>query len=277
LSDRPRAFIRWAGSKRSLLRSIAPYLPQEYGRYYEPFLGSGSLFFLLQPRRATLSDSCADLISLYQAVARYGIEVLRFAEKFEFTPECYYQARRRKTEDPVEAAGTFLYLNKACFNGLYRVNLAGQFNVPYGRPRTAFIADEENLIQCQRVLRRSDVRLVVQDFERTLARCKTGDLVFLDPPYVTRHNNNGFLHYNEQLFSWSDQMRLADVANDLAERGCHVYVTNAAHGDVAALYIGFETIDLTRNSALASAIERRGPVLERLFIRSPARARSCKG
>jgi DNA adenine methylase len=146
------------------------------------------------------------------------------------------------------------------------VNSEGRFNVPFGRPKTLNIVEPENLRACSSVLRGRDVRLAVRDFADALEGVQRGDLVYLDPPYVTRHNNNGFIDYNEKLFSWSDQERLARVAKKLVCRGAHVLVSNADHDDVIALFSDFQHVAFSRSSTLASDSTKRGKVQEALFV-----------
>jgi DNA adenine methylase len=233
LSAIPRPFLRWAGSKQRLLRQIVPLLPPSYGRYFEPFLGAGSLFFLLRPKSAVLSDACSELIATFKAVARDVESVLSSLGAFDpLDKRQYYRVRGSRSNDSIERAAEFIYLNRAGWNGLYRVNSRGEFNVPYGAPKTSAIVDPDHLRSCSMLLRRKRISIQSADFDVSLAKCKPGDFAFLDPPYVTGHNNNGFIDYNERLFSWSDQVRLAKTAGALADRGVNVMVTNANHHGV---------------------------------------------
>jgi DNA adenine methylase len=264
LSATPRPFLRWAGSKRALLPSIVETMPIRFATYREPFLGGGSLFFLLQPRSAVLSDSCADLIETFRAVRDNASAVLRYLAPLDLSRETFYSVRADRSSGRFKRAAEFIYLNKACWNGLYRVNARGEFNVPYGAPKTANVIDHANLLACAGAL--ASVSLIeCADFEATLADARPGDLVFLDPPYVTKHNNNGFVDYNQRLFSWEDQERLAREARRLADIGAHVIVTNAMHDDVLDLYDGFARRTVRRTSTLASAKHARGRVEEALF------------
>jgi len=265
LSSEPRPFLRWAGSKRALLSRFVDVLPHDFGRYWEPFLGAGSLFFLLEPKDAVLNDSCGPLIETYIAV-RYRVDlVLRYLAPLHVDKETYYDIRRHPGESPFRRAAEFIYLNKAGWNGLYRVNSKGQFNVPYGAPKSDVVVDRSNLRACSSALAQPGVALGSADFEVAIANAEAGDLVFLDPPYVTGHNNNGFIDYNEVLFSWTDQLRLAAVAIKLANKGVNVVVTNAHHQPVIDLYKGFQVRRINRASTLAGAAARRGRVDEALF------------
>jgi DNA adenine methylase len=265
LSHSPRPFIRWAGSKRGLLAHIVHALPDAYNTYYEPFLGSGSLFFLLQPQRAVLGDACTELVDVFRAVANDYAAICRYLEEWSPDRAFYYELRSSRSRGHLKRAAEFIYLNRTCWNGLYRVNAAGEFNVPYGRPKTDFLIDRSNLRECAKLLRQPQVSLVCSDFADALASAGEGDLVFLDPPYVTGHNNNGFIDYNETLFSWADQERLATSAHELVGRGARVVVTNANHSDVLDLYGGFQVRPFDRHSTLASDQSKRRPVSEALI------------
>ncbi len=269
LATSPRPFLRWAGSKRALLPQIVDVLPPSYGRYFEPFLGGGSLFFALRPASAVLADSCGELIDCYRAVRDDVGSVLAHLAPWVPDRQFFYQLRASRSSDPYMRAAEFIYLNKTCWNGLYRVNAAGGFNVPYGAPKSATVCDASNLRACARLLLRDSVDLAHGDFRATLALAQTGDLVFLDPPYVTGHNNNGFIDYNEKLFSWEDQVAAAAAARAAADRGATVIVTNAHHQDVIDLYDGFAVRTLGRSSTIAADSSRRARTQEAIFWRSP--------
>lgn len=266
----PRPFLRWVGSKRSHALHLIDALPETINTYWEPFLGSGSLFFLLEPEHAVLSDSCGPLVDTFKAVRDGPRSIIaRYSQFSVMDEEAFY--RVRSEPEPVnrfERAARFLYLNRACWNGLYRVNSKGQFNVPYGRPHSDSPIDEENLVACSSLLKQKDVRIMLSDFDAVLGGAKKGDLVFLDPPYVTQHNNNGFVDYNQRLFSWSDQIRLAATAEKLRMKGVHVIVTNAAHSDVLALYPNFQYFEFERSSTLAANSSKRGRVAEAVLYNS---------
>jgi DNA adenine methylase len=248
---------------------MIPALPRTYERYFEPFLGGGSLFFLLQPEHAVLSDSCAELIATYEAVAEQPDAILRYLRDWKPDKDLFYEMRSNRSRGRYKRAAEFIYLNKTCWNGLYRVNGAGNFNVPYGAPKSNNIVDEANLRDCARTLAAGDVMLKFSDFADTVQLAREGDLVFMDPPYVTQHNNNGFIDYNETLFSWADQISAAREAAEAVKRGAHVIVTNAYHSDVLDLYPGFEVRPLERASTIASASSKRGRVQEAIFWKGP--------
>jgi len=263
-SSLPRPFLRWAGSKRRLLNQIIPFIPQQFHAYYEPFLGSGALFFLLCPRQAWLSDKSRELIDVYKILRDSVSSIIRHLRPLKPDRDLFYAFRGQPSRGKLKRTAEFLYLNKTCWNGLYRVNKKGHFNVPYGMPKTNFIANFDNLRACSLVLKKPGVNLKSCDFEEALANVQTGDLVYLDPPYITRHNN-GFIDYNETLFSWKDQKRLAKRARQLASAGAYVIVSNANNREVMGLYRGFKFGRLTRSSTLASNPECRVRVTEAIL------------
>jgi DNA adenine methylase len=243
-----------------------PHLPDVFNCYIEPFLGGGSLFLELMPSNALLNDACQPLVDTWLAVQRNARGVHREATRRSLNREEYYAARAERGGGYLQRAGRFIYLNKGAFNGLYRVNLRGEFNVPWGAPKSDFVCDRDNLLSAQQILDPSRVRITSGDFQAPVDLAGPRDLVFVDPPYVTSHNNNGFVEYNEKIFSWEDQERLAQAASRAVDRGATVMVTNANHEKVTALYANFERIVLERASTLAASSAKRGRTTEVLLI-----------
>lgn len=264
--NRLRPFLRWAGSKQKLLKDILPLVPAKFGRYYEPFLGSGALFFALRPKRATVSDVSSEVIGTWKAVRDDCDYICSYLAPLKPSKDLFYEIRSDRASAYPARAAEFLYLNKTCWNGLYRVNSRGEFNVPYGAPKTDHIFDEDNVRRCSNFLNGSGITIRKCDFEASVSRAKFGDLVFFDPPYVTKHNFNGFRDYNENLFSWGDQVRLSKLAAKLVEKGVHVIVSNADHDSVRELYKEFGYYSLQRTSTLASDTTKRGRVSEAIFF-----------
>lgn len=259
-------FLRWAGSKRAHIAALLELVPPRFNRYYEPFLGGGSLFFALSPPNAVLGDACGELMDTYKAVRDDPLAVSAAARQWNVDRETYYRVRDSPTVDNrSKRAARFIYLNKTCWNGLWRVNANGKFNVPFGRPKTANIVSDTQLATCAEALRKN-IEIVVGDFAPTVQCAASGDLVFFDPPYVTAHNANGFVDYNERLFRWSDQVRLAQHATALAARGVHVIVTNADHPSLTRLYEGFATQRLSRHSTMAGDSSKRTVTSELVFF-----------
>lgn len=228
-------FMKWPGGKRWFIHQHSDVLPQTYRRYIEPFLGGGSVFFHLQPEQAILGDTNAELIDLFRMVAwrRKTLEQMLQEHQQNHGKRHYYRVRSAVPDDPVERAARTLYLNRTCFNGMYRVNREGEFNVPKGVKDTILLA-QDDFTSAAKLLRRA--KIVVSDFQPLIDRARRNDLVFADPPYIVGHNNNGFVKYNELLFKWDDQIRLAEALRKAQERGVKVVSTNAAHAQIERLY-----------------------------------------
>lgn len=260
-----RPFLRWAGSKRLLLDHIAPLLPSSFGTYFEPFLGSGAMYFLLRPQNAVLSDKSKDLINTFRSISQNDYAVIRYLSLMPTDRRSYYKARKAKPRGKHQRAAWFIYLNRLCWNGLYRVNSKGQFNVPYAGPAKRGLIDLENLEMCAKLLRELTPELRTGDFMFGLEGAERGDLVYLDPPYVTTHNNNGFVDYNEVLFSWQDQIRLAEKAQELVRKRVKVVVSNADHFELDKLYRGFDKQVIRRSSTIAGLSEARSVITEVVY------------
>lgn len=264
IKEEATPFLKWAGGKQWLSEHLTPLVRAGVGKYFEPFLGGGSVFFAARPRNARLSDSNAELIATYQTIRQDAEAVVARLKRFSYTEKCYYRLRESRPLSPVGKAARFVYLNRTCWNGLYRVNRAGGFNVPMGsfENEPDFVM-ADRLKSAQRALR--GVVLECQDFGKSCEHAKAGDTVYLDPPYTVAHKNNGFLRYNELVFSWWDQQRLSVVARELRDRGCRVILTNADHPSIIDLYKGFRMRKLERKSLVAGETTKRRLITEMLI------------
>lgn len=265
-----KPFLSWVGSKRKLIKHLVPYIPAQWNTYFEPFLGGGALFFYLAPEKAVVSDCCPALIETYKAVKTNHRAIASFLRPLSPTRDEFDRMKKFSPRSSASKAGQFIFLNKSCWNGLYRVNSDGIFNVPYGMPRTDFLVDEANFGLCAKQLRRKRVSVKLQDFEKIEKDVAAGDFVFFDPPYVTSHNLNGFADWNERIFSWQDQIRLAALARRLVQKGANVLITNADHSDVKYLYADFGYSQIVRSTTLASDKSKRGQTSEAVFFGGPA-------
>ncbi len=259
-------FLKWAGGKRWLAHS--EYLPQpkSFNRYIEPFLGGAAVFFRLRPATAILGDVNGELISLYEVMRDQPNDLYDVLQRHQKNhgKQHYYTVRADSPLCRVEQAARMLYLNRTCWNGLYRVNLKGEFNVPIGTKNTVLF-DDEDFDRYSTLLRAADLR--VSDFQTTIEEAVEGDFLFVDPPYTVRHNCNGFVKYNEQIFSWADQVRLCESVAAAVSRGASVVVTNADHPSVKELYEdAFEYRQLARASVLSGSAKFRGQTTEAMFI-----------
>ena len=272
-------FLKWPGGKRWFVANYAHLLPSKYRRYVEPFLGGGSIYFHLQPTRAFLGDINRELIQAYRAIRDHPEKIAALMKEHHLlhSEKHYYRLRACCPTASCDRAARFLYLNRTCFNGIYRVNRFGKFNVPKGTKSAVFL-ESDDFCSMSSLLRHAEIRRV--DFEELIDLAAEGDLLFADPPYTVNHSNNGFIKYNEKLFSWSDQIRLANAAARARDRGAHVVVTNANHRDVRRLYTsrGFAVKALSRFSAVSGNPEGRDQFQELLALsRRDAMKRAAKG
>jgi DNA adenine methylase len=264
-----KPFLRWAGSKRNLLPKLLPYFPTRFNTYHEPFLGSGSVFFHLNPSKAVLSDANQELVSTYLVLRDHPGRISNLLEQLSPDRETYYSIRKDRSKLKLLGTAQFIYLNKLCFNGIYRVNSKGEFNVPFAGDRLSYSIDREHLLACAQALNKKDVKIFSGDFSENLAQAQAGDFVFIDPPYVTGHNNNGFIEYNESIFSWDDQIRLAKDVMELKKRKVAVVVSNAYHESVLDLYPAFEKYKIERFSSIASDTSKRKTIAEAVITFLP--------
>lgn len=262
-----RPFLKWTGGKQ-WLGALAPLLlpPDFSGRYYEPFLGGGSVFFALGTPRASISDANVELVHAYLGVQQCPEAVIDVLRTYPNDREFFLHMRAARPRALHTKAARIIYLNKTAFNGMYRVNLRGEFNVPFGRYTRNTICDADRIRAASEALQ--GVSIGVGDFQRRVARAESDDFVYLDPPYITGHRNNGFLKYNAPLFSWGDQQRLARTAMRLRDRGVHVVVSNSDHRDVTCLYEGFRRYVVERNSLIGGRGSTRGMTQEVLLTSS---------
>lgn len=279
-----RPFIKWAGGKTQLLPELIGRIPDRFGRYHEPFIGSAALFFQLHAlgtlqHGATLSDANADLIAVY-GVVRDDVEALiaalREHARHALDPQ-YFYAVRSWDRDPgwsersaVERAARMIFLNKTCYNGLHRVNRRGEFNVPFGRYPKPQVCDEPNLRAARRALR--DVDLRVGDFADVLDRAAEGDLVYFDPPYVPTSATASFTAYTSDVFDAAQHARLATVFAALVDRGCTVLLSNSHTRLVHDLYRDFPIHEVSARRAINSAAAKRGLVREVIVTNAIATA-----
>ena len=247
-----KAILKWAGGKTQMLGDLIPKVPTSYGRYIEPFFGGGAMFFALQPENAVVADSNPELINMYRQVADHVDDVINYLKEYENTSEMFYAVRSLEwTSLPkAEAAARTIFLNKTCFNGLYRVNKQGRFNVPFGKYKNPKICDEDGLRAASEVLKKAEI--LCGDYLLVLEHyAQPGDFVFLDPPYLPTSEYSDFKRYTKEQFYEEDHVELAKMIMTLHERGCHVILTNSNHPLVHELYAPF-TIDVIQTKRYIS-------------------------
>ena len=247
---------------------------RDIAAYHEPFLGGASIFLGLQAfPTAYLRDTNAELMAAFRAIRARPVRVAKLVSEFANDSETYYKVRASAPTDRYERAARFIYLNHTSFNGIYRVNLDGVYNVPFGSRTSPQIPTAEHL---KRVAERlQDATLDVGDFADCLDRVDEGDLVFLDPPYTVAHNNNGFIKYNQKLFRFEDQERLSTLIDEVKGRGAYYVLANAAHPSIAKLFTrGWNNrVETTRRNSIGGVNAKRGSATEYLFtnLKAPMR------
>lgn len=255
-------FLRWAGGKRWLVSAYPDLLPQTYNIYHEPFLGSGAMYFYMRPAKAILGDANADLINAYSGIKNDWQSIYKILEKYQrlHNKDFYYEIRAKNFRNLTKKAAQFIYLNRTCYNGLYRVNSSGTFNVPIGT-RTRILLESDNFQAVSNQLKKAKLHTI--DFEDIINNAAKGDFLFVDPPYTVKHNQNGFVQYNDHLFSWNDQIRLRDSIDRAVSKGVKVLLTNADHASIHDLYDGIgEKFSLNRLSKISGDVCGRGQYSE---------------
>jgi DNA adenine methylase len=275
----PYPFVKWAGGKSRLLSQFDPYFPASFGQYIEPFAGAGAVFFhlyrqgRLQGKETVLIDRLEELINCYRIIQTQVEELiaaLQVHEPHKLEAGYFYEVRswdrhadyaRRSS---VERAARFIFLNRTCYNGLYRVNRRGQFNVPFGRYRNPTICDADNLHSVHRALQA--VTLLVGDFERCLEIAEPGAFVYLDPPYQPLSNTANFTSYTAQDFGPEDQKRLAQVFRKLDHEGSYAMLSNSCTDFIWELYGGYQRERVQAIRAINSSASDRGAIPELLVM-----------
>jgi DNA adenine methylase len=258
----PRPFLKWVGGKSQLLEQYRPLLPEMFGKYFEPFMGGAALFFALRPPRASLRDVNEELVGAYRAVRDDVEGLIRALGKHRYEEKHYYRVREiePKKLSLVERAARTIFLNKTGFNGLYRVNSKGRFNVPFGRYTRPAFCDPDNLRACSMGLK--GVELEVKDFKRVAADALAGDFVYFDPPYVPVSDTSDFTSYAPGGFSLGDQEALRDTFLALTHKGVYAMLSNSDAPAVRKLYKGFSIHKVSASRSVNSKGAGRGKVAE---------------
>ncbi|MDY6938232.1 MAG: DNA adenine methylase [Cyanobacteriota bacterium] len=270
----PKPFLKWAGGKTQLLSQIKNYIPTFEGRYYEPFIGGGALFFYLQfnlkLKYAYISDINPDLVTTYKVIRDNVKELIEDLKYHSYDEEYFYKIRSidrtisYESLSDIQKASRLIYLNKTCYNGLYRVNSKGQFNVPFGRHKRPNICDELNLIACSHALQETEIKNV--SFEAIASLVKAGDFVYFDPPYIPLSNSSSFIEYNSKKFNIGMQEKLRDLCIELDKKGVKFLASNSSADLVLELYKPHFQVEFVRaGRAINSKGDRRGKIDEVLI------------
>ena len=267
-----KPFLKWAGSKRQLLQVIDRYIPQNYDKYFEPFLGGGSVFFHLMPEKAVINDINKELMNSYLMIRDQLDSLMKILDNHIYDEKYFYAVREvdrldtYKKMTSVFKASRFIYLNRVCFNGLYRVNQKGQFNAPFGRYKNPTICNKILLTNINLFLNNVDneIKILNCDFEEALKGAKKGDFIYFDPPYDTDGSN--FTNYTKKGFNKDDQIRLKKIIDSLTNKGCKCLLSNSNTEFIQELYKNYLIKEVKANRLINSDSSGRGEVTELLIM-----------
>lgn len=267
----PEPFVKWAGGKNQLLDQYSVFFPPryKYNKYLEPFVGGGAVFFYLKPQKAILSDSNKDLIDCYTVIKKNLRKLINILKEYQtqHSKDFFYKTRNSYNANllnKIERVAAFIYLNKTDFNGLYRVNSKGEFNVPLGSYKNPAIFDEANLIGVSKSL--SNAELYAMPFENVLNYAKANDFVYFDPPYYPLNKTSRFTSYTKDVFLEKEQEKLADVFKQLDKKGCKVMLSNSDTKFIKKLYDGYRIEVVKANRFISCIGDKRGPINELVIL-----------
>lgn len=268
----PKPFLQWVGGKREMIPQYKDYFPKKYNQYFEPFLGGGAMFFELAPEKAFLNDNNQELFETYKGVRDFPEMVIDILNRLKerHSLELYMRIRELDREYDIfsefrsyEIAARTIYLNQTCFNGVYRVNQKGQFNVPIGSSLNRVICNKDTILKASKVLKKSNI--TCSDFEGAIANVHKGDLVFLDPPYYPISKHSDFTRYTKEKFYQEDQVRLKETIIKLSEKGAYIMLANSDCDFIRNLYKDFNIHTVQSSRSLNCKSDKRGKVSEVLI------------
>jgi DNA adenine methylase len=267
---KPKPFVKWAGGKRQLIKVLTNNLPPSYNRYIEPFVGGGALLFEVLPYKAIINDINTELINAYTVIKDDIDALIEDLKKHKNEEEYYYKIRSLNPEklSAVERASRFIYLNKTCFNGLYRENSKGKFNVPFGKYKNPKILDEENLRAVSEYLNTAEISILNLDYKEVCKLAKKGDFVYLDPPYYPISKSSSFTKYHKLDFTERDQMELTEVFRELDRKGCYVMLSNSNTKFIKELYKEYEIWEVSANRFINCKGDKREKVNVEVLIKN---------
>ncbi|MBT5954292.1 DNA adenine methylase [bacterium] len=275
-----KPFLKWAGGKRQLSEALCHFKPATFSNYFEPFLGGGAFFFQLLPETAYLSDINHDLITTYTVVKNNVSELIQELSSFSYSEETYYKIRNQDRLSSysqftdLQKAARFIYLNKTCYNGLYRVNLDNQINTPFGHYKNPLICDQKNLIAVSKKLQH--VQLDIQPFQSTLKHVQKNDFIYLDPPYDPVSKTSNFTGYAKDKFGKDEQIALKNYCDAIDKKNAFFMVSNSSTDFIKDIYKDYTINTIKANRSINSNAKKRGPVDEVLITNYPTKSYTPK-
>lgn len=264
MGQRARPILKWAGGKAQLLPQLIPHFPTQFNRYFEPFLGAGAIYFALDPKcPAIINDANPELYELYLVLRDHPLELMRLLDKYskKYSENFYYELRASQPRTPISRAARFIFLNKTGFNGLYRLNSKGKFNVPFGkREKCPLLYDAQNVQKVSNRLKQSIIKNC--DFEKIIRMAKKGDFVYCDPPYSPLSRTSSFNSYTAGGFSDEEQLRLKLACEEAAKKGVYVAVSNSSAPVILNIYQDWKIHLIKARRSINSKSHLRGPIHE---------------
>jgi DNA adenine methylase len=272
-----RPFLKWAGGKRQLLPILRQHIPSNYKTYFEPFIGAGAFLFDLQPKKAIINDANKELVNCYKVIRDNPEELLTITSGHQQkNSKAYFYELRELDRKPIfdslsniEKAARIIYLNKTCFNGLFRVNSQGQFNVPYGDHKNPIVAEEVIIKAISKYLNQNKIQILNLDFEASVSEAKKGDFIYFDPPYDPISDSSSFTGYDLNGFTKDEQIRLKNVCDELVKRDCKVLISNSSTEFINDIYSNkeyYSIIEVEANRHINSVGSGRGKINELLIF-----------
>lgn len=264
-----KPFIKWAGGKRQLLSQLLHHVPHEYNRYIEPFLGGGAMFLALQPTKAIVNDINPEIINAFNVIKNDHAKLMKKLSRMKNNDEYFYKVRKQKVADlsDTDRAARFIYLNKTCFNGLYRENSKGEFNVPFANHKNPSLFNEENMEDLHDYFNANEVQFMCSDYKDILSKAKKGDFIYLDSPYYPLKKNS-FTKYYKSDFSDKDHKELALLYQELDKKGCFVLMSNSNSPAIKELYKDYTIIDIEARRSINSKGNGRQKDKIEVFIKN---------
>ena len=238
MKDNLKPILKWAGGKRRMLPELIKCFPKKFNRYLEPFIGGGALFFFINKNNSIISDTNKELINLYKEISKNPKKIIKNLKKYKNNKDFFYNIRKSVPNNLTDKACRTIYLNRTCFNGLYRVNKKGEFNVPFANNKNVRLIDENNLLKVSKLLKKT--KILNLSYDLLLKKyAKKNDLIFLDPPYLPISKYSDFKRYTKEQFYLGDHKKLANLFEELHKKGCYLILTNSTSSEVIKLYKKF--------------------------------------
>lgn len=262
-------FVKWVGGKRQLLNKIEKYIPNQFSKYYEPFVGGGAVLFHIQPKNVVINDSNGELINAYNVIKESSEELIEDLKKHKNEEKYFYEIRgidRKKEKylklSNIQRASRIIFLNKTCYNGLFRVNSSGEFNSPFGRYKNPNIVNDITIRAVGSYLSKNEIQILNTDYEKTLSKIRMGGFVYLDPPYDPISDSSCFTGYTKNGFERTEQVRLKKVCDKLNDKGIKFLLSNSSTDFIRDLYKDYNIFSIKAKRAINSKGDGRGEITE---------------